>query len=861
MIEVQNLTKVYLSKHKNDVVALDDINITFPNKGFVFILGQSGSGKSTLLNSIGGIDDITNGDVIIEGVSTKDMKIAKRNKYLLSYFGFIFQDYHLIDQLTIQENLAIVSNDKNKNQLIYEHLCNVGLAGYEKRLPKQLSGGEKQRVAIARVLLKNPKVILADEPTGNLDKESTQIVLDLLKEISKEKLVIMVSHSLRDAEKYGDRIIELSEGKIVRDEVKEENYQNNFKLDHKTLYLPHNYDLNKSEIKLILNNRTAIKKIVQINHGFKKAIIESHENQIVDLNNKKMTFKDNVKLFTMFNNKRIFSKFIRVLLGALLMTITYLMFGLNAFDAYPQIINNAYGDNPETIRLQKIYYNENNNSNSNENVLLESDYQNINQVNSTKKYYLYSDFLFGASTSSINHSNLLLNYQNFYTQRTIGTLNCDEEFLIKKFGINGKLDVLAGDIHSNIKGHIITDYLADSIMYTNKKIKNYEELIGPNQLSDGYVTGNIKAIINTGYKQKYEELASLSKDIYINLSSNAPIINHPDFYNFVLEAYEYLGVTYNIDKDYKEYANTTEYSEIQRINSYTYVDNGKYIVKITQLIYDKKNMHKLADNEISMDYRIYNLIFDTDYTETNYKEYVFDNQEITIGKSESNTNNNIINQKTVKIKSLNNIVNTIYGNESTYESLYQLSYHPYAVYLDGEVDVDAVLELLESKEFLIFTNEPQANISYIERAIEIFQKFIWLISVITILAFLGYTISIGIKNIKNNYYEIGILKAIGIKQSKISISFILQNLFIGIFLVLFTVCGIYIGAKIANSILVESFENVLSIKIRQIEFISLIGPLINLCLIIEASIIFVTSFIPLIYLNKVKIINVLKAKE
>ena len=219
MIKISNLTKIYKSKKKNNCVALDNISFNLPDKGLVFIIGKSGSGKSTLLNLLGGLDSKTSGSINVYGNEITNYNDNKLISYRSSMVGFIFQDFHLLDDLTVEENVGIsLKLQRNYDkQKIKEVLKQVDLEGYENRYPNELSGGQKQRVAIARALVKNPNIILADEPTGNLDSNTTRQIIELIKEISKDKLVIIVSHNLYDAYEYADRIIELSNGKILND--------------------------------------------------------------------------------------------------------------------------------------------------------------------------------------------------------------------------------------------------------------------------------------------------------------------------------------------------------------------------------------------------------------------------------------------------------------------------------------------------------------------------------------------------------------------------------------------------------------------------------------------------------------------
>ena len=210
MIVVKNLTKVYKTRGR-DVRALNNVSFTLPDTGMVFIVGKSGSGKSTLLNLISGLDKFSSGQIIAGGNPLDGMTSKMREKYLSSYIGYIFQDYRLIEDFTVQQNVALAADISDSKRSPEEYIRLVGLEGYENRLPKELSGGQKQRVAIARALVKNPKVILADEPTGNLDQATTKEILHILKAISKNTLVVIVSHNLRDADEYADRIIELAQ--------------------------------------------------------------------------------------------------------------------------------------------------------------------------------------------------------------------------------------------------------------------------------------------------------------------------------------------------------------------------------------------------------------------------------------------------------------------------------------------------------------------------------------------------------------------------------------------------------------------------------------------------------------------------
>lgn len=221
MLTLQNISKSYkigeMTTH-----ALDDVSISFRDKEFVAILGVSGSGKTTFLNVVGGLDRYDSGDLIIKGKRTEQFQESDWDAYRNNSVGFVFQSYNLISHLNIIDNVEIgmtlsgVSREAKRARTI-EVLTQVGLANHLHKLPNQLSGGEMQRVAIARALANNPEILLCDEPTGALDSVTSTQILDLIKEVANDRLVIMVTHNSELAEKYADRLVKFRDGKIISD--------------------------------------------------------------------------------------------------------------------------------------------------------------------------------------------------------------------------------------------------------------------------------------------------------------------------------------------------------------------------------------------------------------------------------------------------------------------------------------------------------------------------------------------------------------------------------------------------------------------------------------------------------------------
>lgn len=227
MLQLKNITKNYVSGDTT-VQALKGISITFRRNEFVSILGQSGCGKTTMLNIIGGLDRYTEGDLIIGGRSTKEFKDRDWDSYRNHKIGFIFQSYNLIPHQTVLSNVELaltlsgVSKSERRKRAV-EALEKVGLGDQLNKKPNQMSGGQMQRVAIARALVNDPDIILADEPTGALDSETSVQIMNILKEISAEKLIIMVTHNAELAVEYSNRIVKLLDGKIIDDSNPYEN--------------------------------------------------------------------------------------------------------------------------------------------------------------------------------------------------------------------------------------------------------------------------------------------------------------------------------------------------------------------------------------------------------------------------------------------------------------------------------------------------------------------------------------------------------------------------------------------------------------------------------------------------------------
>lgn len=864
MIEIKNLTKIYKSKHKMDCKALDNISFSLPDKGFVFIVGKSGSGKSTLLNMISGLDSFTSGEIIADGNSFNEMSKTDFDKYLSSYVGFVFQDYRLIDDFTIKQNIEIALDISGEKNNISYYLDKIGLQGHENRYPTELSGGQKQRVAIVRAIIKNPQIILADEPTGNLDSVTTIQVLNLLKEISKEKLVIVVSHDMNDAFTYADRIIELADGKIVKDRSKKEGYRNMFEIVDNIAYLPHHKDLSKRQIASILKNKKSLIKIVQKNSGFiptKEQIIQTKK---VDFKANKISKSNKKKLFSIFFKRRKFSKVLTVFLSAVLISLFYVIQAFVSFDSNRSTAQDLIYNNKPSVELTKAYKPEQGTSLSNYtiNYVDDSDIEAFKDVYPTGNIYKMFNNTISIMSYSVDGGTILnikSNCDEFYIKETYGVLNCDESFLIDLYGNeNNELEYLSYNEVIKDYGIFISDYVADSMMFYNpKKYQSYEDVLGEYQYK-GINKVYINGVFNSNYKEKYSDLFNSFSSLIGDMQSS---VENDDFAAFITEVANYLGVAYNFNSDYENAIQTLEFKDLLTIErSCAYDENGKESYRGAMYIVQNSNKkYDLKGNEVVMNITTYNTLFNTEYTSKNYKEFI--PHKFTYKKSINPNYNNFFFEKELYIKALTpeKVYTTV--ADDVFLEFIKCDVYCYSLYFDNVEHSMQLLKVAEERQYSFSPVASISNLSLVTRSIEILGSFLRIIEIALLIACTFYLGSFGIRSIKSNMYEIGVIKSLGGSNKDIGKIFVIQNLIVGIGVVLLSVLGMYIAAKVSNEILIQSFKTVLNTTIKSIKLVQFYPTLVVIDLFIAVILIIVSSFIPTRFLRKVRPIDILKAKE
>lgn len=551
MIKITSLCKVYRAKYGRKGYALTNVNLDLPDTGLVFVLGKSGSGKSTLLNLIGGLDKITYGQIEVNGNDISRLSERQMCDYRNTHIGFIFQDYHLIEELTIYENIATalhLRRIKDKGR-VSEALARVGLAGYERRHPSELSGGERQRVAIARAIVKDPKVILADEPTGNLDPNTASSIIALLQSLSRDRLIMVVSHNLREAKTYADRIIELSDGQVCGDFSRNPKVGNGVSAIDDIIFYPEGRELSDNDIAII--NSHPYSHFVKQRDKYVATRVRIPEGPKTEIVKENLSFSKRMRMSRKFLMSRTGMIAMSSFMVAVVMVILALAQTVMDFDA-SRVIADEMRKNEQSSLLLKAGINEDLSRQYNRTYGVEVDQSDIDAFYAAgyqgNIYPVYTHTL--PITTRSQRLSLGGSYfsSSPYINETLGTLIVDDAFLQEKFGefeYVAKLDTFQP------YGVLITDYIADAILATNTKYrdKTYKDILGRytysnSTLSQAYVNG----IINTGYKERYKELIEeLRKTKRPKLTE---LYENESFQALTNEIYDSLGYTFTTNKDF-----------------------------------------------------------------------------------------------------------------------------------------------------------------------------------------------------------------------------------------------------------------------------------------------------------------------
>lgn len=854
MVIVKNLTKVYKSKKAKICVALNNVSFSLPSKGLVFVVGKSGSGKSTMLNLLGGLDSLTSGEINVFGNQLNEYSESELYSFRSNIVGFVFQDFHLLDDLTVADNvrLSLRLMAEDDDERVEKALESVELLEYKDRYPRELSGGQQQRVAIARALVKNPDVIFADEPTGNLDSNTTEQIIKLIKEISKEKLVVVVSHNLFDAYEYADRIIELSEGRIINDLVINEKYENAVEVKDNKVIIPMLKRFKQDELDSLLSicKRDEILKIEQSNNKFKQKEQKEEPLQakVPQKKTKGLSFFNSVKFSAMFGKRRIVGFLLSAILASILICVLSLAQSIANFDAKSMAVDSMTEGSVYAVRKDLDTLS----GQVHARVITDEDFAKIKQASPNAKLYkLYMSGLY-INGYTIGYQKVpTITQSGLHIVETSGTLETNEEYAKKLLRLDN-LDIYRGSVEQNTGGIYITDFVADSFIFYGKA-ENYDEILGQqfegsnDYWPDGYVNG----IINTSYKEKYKGVIDQINSMTKESPLTEEIISFLDYVN------QALAISYYFGDNYKEISSTNIYegnyvytrnffvNGVDASSTISYISCGSYFDCV------------LGDNEVFMDVEAYNKIFGTEYTYGNCDTFV----PHAISFLSSDFNNEVIYSKQMTVAGIGKCKggNMLLADNVFYEYKEKM-FHCYGVYADGE-DVSGFINYTMDNGYSNISLKMSA-IQTMSQAVETFNKFFEFIAMILVCACVFIITSFGVKNIKSKMYEVGVMKALGCKLSSFFVIFGLHTLLIAFTTIVVFVVGYVAFANVANHILLESLKAITPTKIMlDLQFIKFDWRLALINSVVVVFISIVSTIIPIILLRRIKPVTIIKAKE
>ncbi|MFK5883862.1 MAG: ABC transporter ATP-binding protein/permease [Candidatus Izemoplasma sp.] len=830
MIKIEKLNKKYFFNN-NVILALKDIDLSFEDKGFVFITGKSGSGKSTILNLIGGLITTDDGVITIDKKNTDDFRDEEWDEYRSKNIGFIFQEFYILEDLTVKDNIKIplelqgVSNDEIEDK-VYSILEKLQIQDLLLKRGNELSGGQLQRVAIARAIIKNPKILLCDEPTGNLDSKYSEIILKILREQSQDKLVIMVTHDNDAALKYGDRIIVISEGEILKDRL------NNSKVMFEKIYKGKNsvndiIMIPKTSENLSVNMINYINDYLHnsTNDNYLEIRLENHINEVsINTNNNLYNpietvrkienaiqrSKFNYQTIFRFASKNLLKRKISFAITLIILTMTIFISGFTtnlSLQDTDAIIYDLYKE--VNINYIPIYNQENDfvsSVNENDISLLRNSYETI-QFYSTRLFYIrYEEILPDDTIGSKGP------YNYFYSDKIsrIGYLD------------NTELPLTFGSYPNEINEVMITDYVAEMfVFYKVFGILSEEEIVGES-ISVNNNNLVISGIIETDYL-KYD---------YLKES-----INYQEFSDFKKEQYEIYEQLFMYETTYDTFINSN-YKTLKRFDisqgNYYYDPHVTYASNVSD-----DNMwgtFPTEDNEIivSTSY-LFEIIQTLDipevinedtilqYLEKTYKfEYLIDTGNSMIATVEEDfVIVGIIDDRVVDAK-----FDIAFFDTKLDDIVEQIGY--------SRVNIIAVLseDDLKNKEFIkdLYDESDYIQVTpfsndflKIKNIIDSSKSIMISVSLAFIIFASIFTYSFMSRVILSQYREIGILRAIGVSKNDISKIVLTEGLIMLILSVLLANGLLAILIKYLNDIIKQNY---IDFTIFQFSMISTIGMII-----------------------------------
>ena len=875
MIKLEKVSKRYVVSKNESTLALNEVSLSLPDKGLVFIIGKSGSGKSTLLNLIGGLDNPTNGDIIVDGNYINRLKEEELSSYRNNYLGFIFQDYLLLDNLSVYENvkLALSLQDNVDEKVIEETLRKVDILDYKNRLPKNMSGGQKQRIAIARSIIKNPHILLCDEPTGNLDSNTTKTILETLKQLAKDILVVVVSHNVDDAYKYADRIIEIADGQIVNDLSIEDN-EKSYAIKDKTLFLNNVSSLSKEDINDINQSleKGEIKNIASRSDLFSQKEDEEIEMNKVSFKKQKMSFKDQLSLSMRLSKKRIIPTIIVSIISAFLAVILGLAESFTMFSFKTIMENSLQNQKGPSLVMKKGFFDEDDENNIKDNAIMrlnDEDLEVFQTANKGQPYYLINNFNLPVSFERFELSHELSisdrhNLRNFFLHETYGTVVTNEDYLQQVYP---NYEILAGNPLDKDYGVIITDYVADAIIAYNPYVyKNYEDVIGVYKSKSQDVVGYINAVISTNYQERYEKLINMVMEVIAGNYTYKELVKTTEYLDFYEEVRNYLGVTYSFAYNFLEAVKSEE------ARQYTRLDRSDIIIPAldNRAIWNSA-YYAYSANSYELDFVVPNntlvLALDEFNTMLNSSYTIEEINDLNIGqvvltrRAAYHEQDEPIFKTTVNLLIKDTTDFDAIVSDDLFASLRNVDTFNFAICsTDRSLAMD-IYNKMSSRAFYAVSSYVSAVIA-VNDVVTVFKDFFSLIVVALLFTLVATLVVSAYLNINSSKKQIGVLKALGMRNITASLLFIYQIALSSIVSIITFVAGLFIFQRITNNILFDSFlEFFKNPALRFIQILQ-INPFILISNILIIILVYgLTILIPFIFMKKLKPINIIRKGE
>lgn len=865
MIRISNLNKIYKSR-TSEHHALRDVSLTLPNKGLVFVLGSSGSGKSTFLNLIGGLDRVTSGRIVVDGNDISDFSEPAFVDYRNSCIGFIFQDHHLIDDLTVYQNvkLALDLRHIEDDGLVSRALEQVGLGGYEGRYPRELSGGERQRVAIARAIVKRPRIILADEPTGNLDGKNAAEIMRILKKLSRRCLVLTVSHDTMAVHANADRIIELADGCVISDVTKNPEYDEGAVLQGNAVCIPGDRLLGEQDVAFI-NEKLSAKRAQRVairTDKFDPTKEIKRRGKTVPIERTRLKILQVMSLsFTFLKTKVLRIASVAIPLSLILLIILLSQAYIN-FDGNRVIVDRMEKAGQEALVLSKEISLDGVHKNARRYPAVVTD-EDVEAFMSTgfdgKTYPIISVSV--PVTAYKNASGIKSTYFAYGVSATesLGTMIVDEQFMIDKLG---SFELVARARNEDPIGVYITDYLADMILATNDeyKGKNYNNLLeyyAPDDSGVGEIY--INGIIKTNYEERYKEL--IDRVTVEKETDLAVLYNDEQFQKLSSELYSFLGYSYTFNQNYVEDYLSAEIAEYHFYAwSHKLLFDGKteYALPGGYVLYDWEA--ELSDGQVLMGHKTYNAIFGTSYEPQNLDTFAPHKAQMVQYAYYDSGNENAYFDTEIEIAGLyeGEGMEVSYGVRSLFD---QHHIRQTGIYFDSLSHLSDLLDMAEQRSF-IQDSITLEGILTLHRCVMLFVAIFRLVNIALCAAVVFIFVSFSTKMIHDKLHEIGILKALGTDRVTINIIFGLQIALIAVFTCVVSILGYRFLIEPANELFIISLrEMVPSQLVLDLDVLVYIPRVVweNVLLVVILSI--VSLVVPMAKIGRIQPVKIINTRD